>query len=63
MRDGGSERLNLREGLIDHVHEFELDLEGSERQLKDFRPKDGISISIFKNDKSGCCVGEEKVRL
>lgn len=33
--------------MIEHVHEFELDFEGNERQLRDFRPRDGIWISIF----------------
>lgn len=48
MRDGEGERWHLRERLVEHVHEFELDLDGNRRQVKDFGLQDGILMSISK---------------
>lgn len=47
-REGGSGRWNLKENLAGHVNEFELDVEGNGRVLKDFRLRDDIMISILK---------------
>ena len=58
----GGGRRNLKEDLVGHVNEFELDVEGSESLQKDFRLRDGIMTSILK-DESGCYVGEEMVSL
>lgn len=48
MGDGEGEGRHIREGWAEHGHEFEFDLDGNGRQLKDFSLKDGILAPISK---------------
>lgn len=40
-----AERSSLREGLVGHINDCELDLEGCGRLPKDFRLRDRITVS------------------